>query len=46
MRGKPGAMLWRNDSIKVDRIDLLPGRFVAQCEKMMPGKLAEPLTWA
>ncbi len=46
MRGKPGAMLWRNDSIKADSIDLLPRRFVAQCEKMMPGKLAEPLTWA
>jgi hypothetical protein len=46
MRGRPGAMLWRNDSQKVDRIDALPKAFVERSEKMMPGKLTEPLTWA
>jgi hypothetical protein len=46
MRGKPGAMLWRNESFKFDSVDALPRAFVERSEKMMPGKLTEPLTWA
>ena len=46
MRGKPGAMLWRNESVKLTSVSDLPAEFVAQSEKIMPGKLTEPLTWA
>ncbi|MCU0758078.1 MAG: DUF1838 domain-containing protein [Steroidobacteraceae bacterium] len=46
MRGRPGAMLWRNESVKLRSIDELPPDFVAQSEKAMPGKLTESLTWA
>ena len=45
MRGHAGAMLWRNEGLALDSIDALPADFVAQSEKAMPGKLAEPLTW-
>ncbi len=46
MRGKPGAMLWRLDGVKLGTIDQLPRDFVAQSEKLLPGKLTEPLTWS
>lgn len=46
MRGKPGAMLWRNESVKLKSPDQLPREFVAMSDKMLPGKLTEPLTWA
>jgi hypothetical protein len=45
MRGRPGAMLWRTDGVKLTAVDQLPREFVDQSEKALPGKLTEPLSW-
>lgn len=45
MRGRPGAMLWRTDGVKLTSVEQLPPEFVAQSEKALPGKLTEPLSW-
>jgi hypothetical protein len=46
MRGKPGAMLWRQDGAKLTALEQLPKNFIDYSEKMLPGKLTEPLAWA
>ncbi len=45
MRGKPGAMLWRNEGVVVNSLDELPRKFVERSNKMLPGVLDEPLSW-
>ncbi|MEI2762288.1 DUF1838 family protein [Methanothrix soehngenii] len=45
MRGRPGAMIWRIDGAKLDSMRELPEAFVARSEKLLPGKLSEPLSW-
>ena len=46
MRGKPGAMLWRNEGVIVKSLDELPRQFVERSNMKLPGALNEPLTWA
>jgi len=45
MKGQPGGLLWRTDRILVASIDDLPRQLVERSEKLLPGKLAEPLNW-
>ncbi|HPF25777.1 MAG: DUF1838 family protein [Steroidobacteraceae bacterium] len=45
MRGKPGAMLWRNEGVKVKSLEALPRAFVEQSDKKVPGALRDALSW-
>lgn len=43
MRGKPGVMLWRNDSSFFSDVAELPEEFVTYSEKKLPGLFDAPL---
>ncbi len=45
MKGRPGGLLWRTDRTLVPDIADLPPALVERSERLLPGKLTEPLTW-
>lgn len=45
MGTRPGNLIWRIESSVLHERDALPARFLERMQKMLPGKLDEPMNW-
>ena len=45
MQGRPGHVIWRVETVVMHERDELPNSLLAQLNKIVPGKIDEPMNW-